>query len=459
MNQLPSQLNYLKRTGRAIATVCVCIFGNTVFACASPNPQETTPDPVTPFPFQSSSDLQTGYWRPVRRQPHSSLDGSQPNDIADHRLAQWLDRLSQRCGEDFQIYGYIDQGFTWNPASPRDRTNGLILNNYRSNDYQLNAIYLVGEKKLDHKRPDLQIGGRIDLAYGTDARFMTVDGLADHIVSDQASRFYKLAIRQAYFNLFLPVGRGASVKVGTYVSPIGQETGYAPANFFYSHVLCYNLQPGAPTGLLFEYPMTDQWTIRFGPNLGWGTFNNINHSVSYTGSISWTSRDKKTQLQFDYQDGVQRTQVVENTALVLYYSLILNHQFTDRLDYIMEHDLLTSSSQSSPINSADNLQSYALANYLIYKINEKWKAGLRFEWLQNNGARLSGADSSKLAASGNYYDITLGLNWQARPHLRFRPELRYDWQTPYQPLDQPLSYDDNTSSKNWLFGCDILWEF
>ena len=425
---------------------------------------------ATPFPIQENTSIESpvfetliespaGSWRPVRREPHSSLDGSRPNNIAAHPFAILLDRLSQKGGKNFQIYGYIDQGFTLNPASPRDRTNGLVLNNYRSNDYQLNALYFVGEKKIDSQRKDLQVGGRIDLAYGTDARFMTVDGLADDIVSDEASRFYKLAIRQAYFNLFLPVARGASVKVGTYVSPIGQETGYAPANFFYSHVLCYNLQPGAPTGLLFEYPLSDQWTIRFGPNLGWGTFNNINHSVSYTGSVSWTSRDKKTQIQFDYQDGIQRTQVVQDTALVLYYSLILNHQFTDRLDYIMEHDLLTSGSRSDPVNTSDNLQAYALANYLVYEVNDRWKAGLRFEWLQNNGARFSGVDSSKLAASGNYYDITLGLNWQAKPHLRFRPELRYDWQTPYQPLDQPLSYDDNTSSKNWLFGCDMLWEF
>lgn len=457
MSEFKRQLNSRCVIHWMLTFGCVCFLATPAMASAFAHPQESATAETNRF--QSPPDTQTSHWRPVRRQPHSSLDGSKPNDFAIHPVATWLDHLSEKGGEHFQVYGYIDQGFTFNPAAPQDRTNGLILNNYRSNDYQLNAIYLVGEKNLDHQRQDLQLGGRLDLVYGTDARFMTVDGLADHIVSDEASQFYKLAIRQAYFNLFLPVARGASVKVGTYVSPIGQETGYAPANFFYSHVLCYNLQPGAPTGLLFEYPLNEQWTIRFGPNLGWGTFNNINHSISYTGSVSWTSRDKKTQIQFDYQDGIQRTQVVQDTALVLYYSLIMNHQFTDRLDYIMEHDLLTSQSQSHPMNTSDNLQAYALANYLVYKINDKWKAGLRFEWLQNNGARLTGVDSSKLAASGNYYDITLGLNWQAKPHLRFRPELRYDWQTPYQPLDQPLSYNDNTSSKNWLFACDVIWEF
>ncbi|MDG2013049.1 MAG: outer membrane beta-barrel protein, partial [Pirellulaceae bacterium] len=367
--------------------------------------------------------------------------------------------ISDLGGKDFHIYGYVDQGFTWNPASPVDRNNGLVFNNYRSNAYQMNAIYVVAEKKISDQQQTFQLGGRADLVYGTDARFMTVDGFADNMVSDDASRFYKLAFRQAHLNLFLPIGKGLSVKIGNYVSPIGQETGYAPANFFYSHLLCDNLQPGSPTGLLFEYPLTDQWTFRFGPNLGWGTLNNINHSVSYAGSVSWTSRDKKTQLQLDYQDGIQRTQVVEDTSLVMYYSLILNHQVTDRIDYIMEHDLLTSNSRQVPSNPTDNYQCYSLANYLVYKINEKWKSGIRVEWLQNNGGRLTGVDSSQLAASGNYYDVTLGLNWQARPHVRFRPELRYDWQSPYQPQDQPLSYDDNTAAKQWLFSCDVLWEF
>ena len=171
-------------------------------------------------------------WQPVRRQVHGSINGSKPNQMADHTVARLFDRMSEWGGHGCQLYGYVDQGFTWNPASPVNRTNGLVMNNYRSNDYQLNAIYFVAEKKIAAQLQQLQLGGRVDLVYGTDARFMTVDGLADNIVSDSASRYYKMAFRQAYLNLFLPIGRGASVKIGTYVSPIGQETGYAPANFF-----------------------------------------------------------------------------------------------------------------------------------------------------------------------------------------------------------------------------------
>ena len=126
----------------------------------------------------------------------------------------------------------------------------------------------------------------------------------------------------------------------------------------------------------------------------------------------------------------------------------------------MEHDLMTSSSRTQ--NDDDTYQCYSLCNFLIYEINEKWKSALRVEWLLNDGGRLTGVNSTPLAAPGAYYDITLGLNWQPSPHVRWRPELRYDWQSPaanYPTPDRPLSYDDYTSAKNWLIACDVLWEF
>lgn len=401
-----------------------------------------------------------------RRELHGSTDGSRANPNADHRFAKFLDRLGEACGPRFDFYGYLGQGFTWNPDNPANRTNGLVLNNYRSNDYLLNAIYLVSERKIDPQLQVLQLGGRFDTVYGTDALFMQTIGLDENIVTPAASRFYKLAFRQAYLNLFLPIGRGASVKIGTFVTPIGNETGYAPTNFFYSSLLVDNIQPGTLTGFLAQYPLTDNLHVSFGPNLGWSAFENINHAISYAGEITWTSTDKRTQIQFDFQDGKQRTEissgdafteVASGDALVVYYSLILDRKLGDNWHYIMEHDLMTSNSRSGI--SEDNFQCYSLANYLIYQINSQWRSAIRVGWLQNDGGRLSGVNPIPLAASGNFYDITFGFNWQPRHDLRIRPELRYDWQSRDPNSSLPPSYDDYTSVKQWLIACDILLEF
>ena len=80
---------------------------------------------------------------PAPRDVHGSIRGSQANPLADHSLARLFDSISEQNRLDFELFGYLDQGFTWNPDSPSDRTNGPVLSNYRSNAYQMNGLYLV----------------------------------------------------------------------------------------------------------------------------------------------------------------------------------------------------------------------------------------------------------------------------------------------------------------------------
>ena len=106
--------------------------------------------------------------QPLRRRPpaprtlHGSISGSQANPLAYHAIARLFDRISERNPLGFEFYGYLDQGVTLNPDSPRDRTNGPVLSNYRSNDYQMNGLYMVGERKIDPKSCHAQLGGRIE---------------------------------------------------------------------------------------------------------------------------------------------------------------------------------------------------------------------------------------------------------------------------------------------------------
>lgn len=159
--------------------------------------------------------------RPAEHTLHGAINGSSANTAADHPIANLFDKVSEQNPWGFELYGYLDQGVTLNPDSPDDRTNGPVLNNYRSNAYQMNALYLVAERKVNRDCDRLQLGGRIDLIYGTDAAFGLSKGLDENIVSDSASRFYKLALPQIYGNIYVPIGRGVSFKVGHFFSPVG----------------------------------------------------------------------------------------------------------------------------------------------------------------------------------------------------------------------------------------------
>ena len=354
-----------------------------------------------------------------------------------------------------EFYGYLNQGVTLNPDSPNDRTNGQVLNNYRSNAYQLNGLYLVAERKVDPACDRVQLGGRIDTLYGTDAAFGLTRGLDENIVSDNSSRFYKLAFPQIYGNVFLPIGPGVSFKVGHFFSPVGNEWLYNTKNFFYSHFLSWNLQPGTHTGVLAETKLGDCIDVRFGPNFGWNTAENSNDAISLLGSVTWKA-DEGTEVYFAIQTGRQREVITVADSDVTNYSLVINRDIGDDWHYMLEHDLLLSNSRTG--TAADDFETYSVANYLFHKINDQWRGGLRFEWLRDDDGVLTGFEPTRPSAPGSYYNLTVGLNWQPLPHVRIRPEIRRDWQV-RDSRAAPAAFNDGTSTNQWLLACDVLWEF
>ena len=391
---------------------------------------------------------------PISHSIHQSVRGSRANQNADHILARLLDAAAECSRSNCEYFGYVQQGLTLNPDSPANRTNGPVVPNYRSNDYQFNGLYLVGQKNIDSSCNQIQLGGRCDMVYGTDGAFHLSDGLDQNISSGH--RFYKLAIPQVYGNLYLPIGRGFSFKFGKFFTPVGNEVKYNPNNFFYSYFLTFGIQPGNHTGVLVETELTDHVHVRFGPNLGWNTSENSNHAISYAGDLRWQSRDQRTELTFAKQTGHQRTRIVAADSLVNVYSLIFKQQLTTDCQFLLEHDLLKSDSRTAV--ATDNLEAYSIAGYLFYYLSECCRAGVRFEWLRDDDGFLREFDSNQRLAPGSYYNLTFGMNWQANPHLRIRPEIRYDYQA-RDDKSLPGSFDNGDSSHQWLFGCDAIYEF
>src|SRR6266540_6502624 len=75
-----------------------------------------------------------------------------------------------------QMYGWLQQGFGFNPASPRDRISFGPNYAWRSNDYRLNQLYFVIERPLRHEG-EPNVGYRVDYLIGHDAPFFAANGL------------------------------------------------------------------------------------------------------------------------------------------------------------------------------------------------------------------------------------------------------------------------------------------
>jgi Putative beta-barrel porin-2, OmpL-like. bbp2 len=101
------------------------------------------------------------------------------------------------CG--FEIGGWIQQGFTYNPYDPADGNNGTVVLNDLANQYMMNQFWLYANRDVDNGGCGWDWGGRFDILYGTDAEyFQMVDGLEESWGQDG---HYQFAILRFYYDI------------------------------------------------------------------------------------------------------------------------------------------------------------------------------------------------------------------------------------------------------------------
>jgi hypothetical protein len=155
------------------------------------------------------------------------------------------------------VGGWVEQGITLNAINPNDRFNGPNGCNDRAGEYQLNQTWLYLAKPTKTDGDGWDIGGRIDLCYGTDWRFGQCNGLETQI--DDPNSFYGLVLPQFYGEVAY---NNLTVKGGHFATFTSLELIPAPLNFFYSHALlaCPYFDPVLVTGMQADYKLDDNWT-------------------------------------------------------------------------------------------------------------------------------------------------------------------------------------------------------
>jgi hypothetical protein len=369
----------------------------------------------------------------------------------------WLDPRNNPLG--LQLGGWLDQGVTINAYSPRGRSNFPVTFNDRSNDYQLNQFYLFLERPCEADG-FWHVGGRVDLLYGTDQIYVTSRGLErfqdgqPKWNSDEGpvGTNYGLAMPQLYMEAFAPWGNGLSVKIGHFYTIMGYEVVKAPENYFYSH--SYAFQYGEPlthTGVLAACNPTDALKLQAGLTRGWDSWENNNNALGFLGGLTWKLPNEQTTLALTVHTGPEADERPRNSSFRTVYSLVLDHKFNDRLTYVLQHDY---GFEPRPDSIRGNATWYGIDQYLLYKVNPLWAAGLRLEWFHDgNGERVRNGLQGGIA--GDYFELTAGLNWTPRERLVVRPELRWDWaaNTDAHP------FADGTRDHQLLLAVDMIVNF
>lgn len=286
--------------------------------------------------------------------------------------------------------------------------DGSAMQNTRD-DLQFNQGVLQAGKKLD-KAKTFDVGGQVDVMYGTDARLVQSRGLEHDAGHGQwVDGDMYTAISQA----FLTAKYGnASIKFGKMLTPMGHNSIYSTERFFYSLPNGYYMLPATMTGAVVDYKFNNKWSAF----AGWGsstdeTFNSRDNNMGIAGIVFNYCEKLTVKLTGLYEKADQYSpDNVHYTAanFEVNYKPNMKWDYTFEVTYTNEKDTLGGAKQ----------RLYSYNNELLYNINAEWAVGGRFEYVHGyNNVTKDNIDG---------YSLVLGANYKPYNWLVVKPEVRYD---------------------------------
>ncbi len=333
--------------------------------------------------------------------------------------------------------GYVESGLYVNEYGQKNRyTDGYLpgpdwwsgntgmLQNTQHADYQLNQLFVAFGKKLDTKR-GWDVGGRMELMYGTDAAFMQSAGLERATSHGQwVDGDYFTAISQMYAEVGY---KNFSVKVGKFYTTVGYESINSPDRFFYSLSHTYGLNPATHSGVLATWLVNKKIVLFGGWVNGEEKFFDTSKDNAFLGGGQYTFNER-AYMRYSIFTGVNKQLQAERKYTV--QSIVFGLKPTKKWDYTFEwiHRDLVPDQAYIVFVPRDVGGRYGINQELIYRINEKWAVGFRFEWIYG-GLPPHMFDGRLLPAyrtDDNKYGFTLAANWTPTQWLIIKPDIRYD---------------------------------
>lgn len=346
------------------------------------------------------------------------------------------------CDDDLGVGGWVSSGIYANAWGSAD--NGTVGSKSIGDGYCLQQMWLFAEKPVDTGGCGWDVGGRVDCVFGTDVPFMQAFGDGSWDADWNSSDDYGSAMPQAYGE----VGYGDfSVKAGRFLTPIGWEYVDDPPNFFSSNSYSYfYAEPATHTGALGSWKPSESVTFHAGWTNGWDAgFTDNGGASTFLGGVTWSGLEN---LCVTYACSAGTLATGEGELYM--HSLAFEVAVSERLTWILHNDLGIQPNSSS----GDDALWVGIVQYLQYDLTDRLGAGIRFEWFQDrDGTRI---DPGQI--SGEFCELTAGLNWKPSKRLLVRPELRYDW-FGGSYVSGSLPFNGGTEDRQFSGGFDLVVSF
>jgi hypothetical protein len=374
------------------------------------------------------------------------LPGALPirEDIPTRRpLMNLLDRIGvAKPLEDagFQLYGHVEASYNYNFVDPpRDLADyqlpvGKFIDNpgrvfdVEHDKVLLNQLTLNIERAVSAadaaQNNKWDIGGRIELMWGADARFLHSNGLLDHYDDDVTTRVTggpqnHFDIPQAYIDVVAPIGNGLRIRAGKFIFFKNHDPN---ASVFYSHSFTFGAAlPFTLTGAYATYAFNEQLSLDAGFSRGWDqSLEDNNGAIDVLARLKYAPQKD---VLFTLATIIGPEQDGDNANYRTLFNFTASWQANENL--LLLADLIYGQ-QAQPDIGGGDARWYGAAFYAIYKITPAVSAAARLEWYRDDGGYTTGVDQ-------NLYEATVGLTIRPFPNdpylsnLKIRPEVRLDY--------------------------------
>src|SRR5437773_3033440 len=368
----------------------------------------------------------------------------------------------------FKISGWVDNGITFNPASPADNQNFGRFFDDRVNEPLLNQLVINLERAMAPQPGQFDWGFKLQFMYGSDARFIHSLGLFSNTAG---TSIVQPDLPEGYLSLHLPIVSegGLDLKLGKFVTLEGAETIDPRTNFFYSHTYIFDFGiPFNHTGGLATFHATKWLDLYSGITRGVNTsIEDNNDNVSFPGGVGLNLLDGKLTILATTSIGPETPN--NNHDQRYLNDITTTWKITDKLTSITDLNYAR--------DEVIDAQAYGIAQYFTYAINSWLTAGVRGEIFRDDKGfyvvsfandhdpmrTLEGEPTIDPRTVGGgkttYGAVTLGLNIKptvpkAAASLAIRPELRFD-----SALNGTHPFNDSSQLNQFTAGIDVIISF
>jgi hypothetical protein len=367
---------------------------------------------------------------------------AEPEDPATD-LADLLRRTPLRCGLErvrVRPFGWVEAHLSTSPGLESDERWGRVFD-VEAEGFYVRQAYLALERLPDPERCCVDVGGKVAVLWGTDARFLHPRGLLD----DQEGR-EQFDLLEAKLLARFPVAHGLTVSLGKCTTPLGFEVIEAPNNLLPSRSFLFGWAiPFTHTGMIATLEASERVKLTYGLVLGWDVWDDPNDAMTHIGGVSWTSATGTDTVVVNGILGPEREGDERHLRGVV--DATWTHSFCEGLWTTAINADLGVEDAAAP-DGADARWG-GVAGYVTRKFTDRLSATARVEWFRDE-------DGTRLGEKASLSGVTLGVDWRpARclPNLRLRPEVRWDHSFDGDP------FDDGRDGDQVSLALDVLFTF